>query len=345
MTPYLVCYAILIMSLGIGMLLDKLRAATIIAFVPMFVLIAGRGMVGTDSAVYVQTFDIIRYQGALASPFEPGFTLLVEVLTWIFRDSFDVLIFLGCVTALIMLTAGLLLERAPILLLTIVMPYFLFDMTINGLRYGLSFAIVALGAAALARGRFRPFALCCIIAASIQVSSILLAVGLWALVETRVKTFIGAAVGLAGVLLIFGSYLDDKVAQNTDITGLGGLSGIIPLVVTVTIVGAVRFSDRRFLQSRLPMFAILAMQIASFAISRYYYAGLRFQSLFLFLLYLFVAVSVRRSSVKLSGDRLIIGSLIITFALSSLSRITNFSDDTSGLSPFNPYYFQRELKG
>lgn len=345
MTPYIVCYAILIMSLAIGMLLDKLRTATIIAFVPMFVLIAGRGMVGTDSAIYVQTFDIIRYQGFLASNFEPGFSLLVELLTWAFRDSFYILIFLGSLTALIMLIAGLLLERTPLLFTTIVMPYFLFDMTINGLRYGLSFAIVALGAAALSRGWFKAFAACCIMAASIQVSSVLLAVGLWALIEARVKTFIGAAIGLVGVLVLFGSYLDDKVSQNTEITGLGGLSGIIPLLTTIIVVAAVRFSDRKVLDSRLPIFAILAMQIASFALARYYYAGLRFQSLFLFLLYLFIAMAARKSTVKISSDRLITCALMITLALSSLSRLTNFSDDTSGLSPFNPFYFQSELKG
>lgn len=343
MTPYLACYAILIASLSIGMLLDKLRAATVIAFVPMFVLIAGRGMVGTDSAVYVQTFDLIRYQGVLASNFEPGFTLLVEVLTWVFRDSFYILVVLGCVTALIMLCAGLLLERTPLMFMTIIMPFFLLDMTINGLRYGLSFALVALGAAALSRGWFKPFAACCIIAASIQVSSVLLAVGLWALIEARIKIFIGAAIGLVGVLILFGSYLDDKVSQNTDITGLGGLSGIVPLLVTVIIVAAVQFSDRITLGSRLPLFAILAMQIASFTLARFYYAGLRFQSLFLFLLYLFVAMSVRNSKLKLSSDRLITSSLVITLALSSLSRLTNFNDDTSGLSPFNPFYFQREL--
>ena len=236
MTPYYICYAILILSVAAGLLLDKLRIATILAFIPMFVLITGRGMVGTDSAVYVQSFDIIRYQGILASSFEPGFTLLVEVLNWFFRDSFDVLIVLGSSTALIMLCAGLMLERSPLLFLTIVMPFFLLDMSINGLRYGLAFAIVAFGAAAFARGSLRIFALCGIIAASIQVSSVLLAVGLWALLEARIKTFIGATLGMVVILVVFGGYLGDKVSQNTELSGLGGLSGIIPLLATVVVV-------------------------------------------------------------------------------------------------------------
>lgn len=345
MTAYYVCYAVLILSTIIGLSLDKLRVATIIAFIPMFVLIAGRGMVGTDSAIYVQSFDIIRYQGMLASNFEPGFTLLIEVLNWFFRDSFDVLIVLGSATALIMLCAGLLLERSPLLFLTIIMPFFLIDMTINGLRYGLAFAIVALGAAAFARGSLRTFILCGIIAASIQVSSVLLAIGLWALVEVRIKTFIGAALGIVIVLFVFGSYLEDKVSKNTDVSGIGGLSGIIPLVATIVIVVAVQYSDRPALQSKIPIFAILIMQIVSFGVARFYYAGLRFQTLFVFLLYLFISMSIRRSSVEINGERVLTGSLLAVLVLCSVSRLSNFREDNSGLSPFNPFYFQRELKG
>ena len=345
MTPYYICYAILILSVAAGLLLDKMRVATILAFIPMFVLIAGRGMVGTDSANYVQSFDIIRYQGMLASNFEPGFTLLVEVLNWAFRDSLDVLIVLGSATAIIMLSAGLLLERSPLLFLTIIMPFFLIDMSINGLRYGLAFAIVALGAAAFARGSLRVFILCGVIATSIQISSVLLVVGLWALMEVRIKTFIGVALGMAAILIVFGSYLEDKISQNTDAVGLGGLSGIVPLVATVGVVVAIRYSDRPIIASKFPLFAILGMQLASFGLARFYYAGLRFQTLFVFLLYLFVAMSVRRSAVQLSGQRLLTGSLLATLLLCSVSRLSNFRDDTSGFSPFNPFYFQSELKG
>src|SRR3546814_7837232 len=104
----------------------------------MFLLIMERGLVRTDSAVYVQEFDVIRYRGLLASAFEPGFTLLIEVLNWFLSDPFQILILLGATTAIIMFLAGLMLERSPLLMMTIVLPYFLFDMTMNGLRYGLA---------------------------------------------------------------------------------------------------------------------------------------------------------------------------------------------------------------
>lgn len=345
MTPYLVCYAVLIVSLVTGLLLDKLRIAAVVAFVPMFLLIAGRGMVGTDSANYVQGFDMIRYQGVLAAGYEPGFSLLVEVLTFAFRDSFDILIVLGSATAIIMLCAALLLERSPLLFMTIVLPYFLLDMSINGLRYGLAFAIVALGAAGYARGRRVLFIVCCIVAASVQVSSALLAVCLWALLEARIKTFFGAAIGLAVTTLIFGSYLENKISQNADISGLGGFSGIAPLLATILLVAALTQSNPRAISIRLPVIAIIIMQVGSFAISRYYYAGLRLQSLFLFLLYLYAAITLINSKVESNKRFIFVVSLAATLVLSSASRISNFSIDTDGLSPFNPYYFQRELNG
>src|SRR3546814_7415320 len=98
MTAYFACYAIMLVALFGGLIFNRLRLAAIIAFVPMFLLIMERGLVRTDSAVYVQEFDVIRYRGLLASAFEPGFTLLIEVLNWFLSDPFQILILLGAPT-------------------------------------------------------------------------------------------------------------------------------------------------------------------------------------------------------------------------------------------------------
>ncbi|MDF2496161.1 EpsG family protein [Sphingomonas sp.] len=344
MTPYIVCYLVLVVSLGTGLLLDKLRMAAVIAFVPMFVLIALRGIVGTDSAVYIQSFDIIRYQGFLASSFEPGFTVLVEILSWFFRDSFDILIVLGCAVALIMLAAGLLLERIPLLFMAIVLPYYLLDMTMNGLRYGLAFAIVALGAAALARGWLKAFVACGIIAASIQISSVLLAASLWALMEARIRTFLAAGFGLIVAFVLFGDYVGDKVSQNSDISGIGGISGVAPLLATVLVIAALRVSqNNRDIISNIALLSIFIMQLASFLIARQYYAGLRLQGLFLFLLYLSLATANKKNSRSFVIDRSFMAFVFAAAVILSLSRLKNFHDDVDNLAPFNPYYFSNEL--
>lgn len=358
MTPYFVCYALMVAALGLGLLLDKLRIAAIIAFIPMFLLIALRGMVGTDSAVYVQTFDAIRYQGIAASGFEPGFTLLIALLNGLFPDPFDILILLGCTTALLMLAAGLLLERSPLLFATLILPYFLMDMSMNGLRYGLAFAIVAIGAAALARGWLKTFIACSIIAGSIQISSLVLAASLWALMEARIRIFFAAGAGLIVASILFGDYIGDKLSANADISGLGGVSGLVPLAATVLIIMAIRVGKGNPRQMAslssasksvapvigdLSLLAVFGMQLISFFIARYYYAGLRLQALFLFLLYILVTASYRRAGldIKLTGNKL--GLVLLSVLLLSASRLKNFNDDVMFLSPYNPYYFASEL--
>lgn len=343
MTPYLICYAWLLGCLCIGIWWKKVRLAAFAAFAPMFYLIAARGLVGVDSAFYLQQFDAIRYRGVLSGGFEPGFSFLVYLLTFYFPDSFDILILLGCVAAILLLVAGLKLERRPLLFLSLVVPFFLFDMTMNGLRYGLAFAIVALGAVALINGRNARFLACLVVASLIQVSSIALAVGAWALIEARLKIFTAITAIAALVIFIFGDYLFDKAAQNADLGAAGGFAGVLPLVITMATLIAV-LSDRQVSKDLLfPSLAIAFLQIASFIFSRYYYAGLRLQSIVVFMMYLVIAVLLKRKNHSIVSTRVSV-FLIGVAALSSGLRIKNFYDESSvGISPFVPYYFATEV--
>lgn len=345
MTPYFACYALMLTALVLGILFNRLRLAAIVAFIPMFVLILERGLVGTDSAVYVQEFDVIRYRGLLASAFEPGFTLIVEVLAWFLSDPFEILIILGATTAVIMFIAGMMLERSPLLFMTIVLPHFMFDMTMNGLRYGLAFSIVALGAACMARGRLHLFIACAVIGSSIQITAALLAFSLWALVEVRIRTFAGVAIGIGIAFLLFGDYIESKLIDNEDLVGLGGFAGIAPLVISLIVLAALKSKGKNIVENQLALLAMLSMQLIAFTISRYYYVGLRLQGLFLFLLYLYAAIMVSKSSIEVSKAFFLRWSLVFAALISSASRLKNFNDDIFGPSPFNPYYTARDVAG
>lgn len=345
MIPYIVCYVILVVCLIAGLALDKMRIAALIAFVPMFYLIAARGLVGVDSAFYVQQFDVIRYQGFLGGGFEPGFSILVELMTYVFKDSFDILIVLGCTAAILILVAALILEREPILFLSLTLPFFLFDMTMNGVRYGLAFAIVALGTAALATGRRLPFILCVVGAATIQISSVLLAIGVWTLVEARPRTFLAIALLSAGLLYRFGGYLGDKVAQNADLAAAGGFSGVLPLLITfVMLLAIVLASGDRWRETVIPVTGLAFLQVAAFGFSRFYYAGLRIQSIVVFMTYLVFVILLARKQVILRENKSVIALLLVACVASSLLRLKNFNDEQSiGLSPFAPYYFASDV--
>jgi hypothetical protein len=310
----------------------------------MLYLIAARGLVGVDSAIYVQQFDAIRYGGLFAAGFEPGFSLLIYLLTFIYPDSFEILILLGVTAALILLVSAFWLEREPVLFLTLVVPFFLFDMTMNGLRYGLAFAVITLGTAAWSKGWRWLFLICLVIAATLQISSVALAAGTWMLAEARIKTF--AAIGAIGisVLALFGDYLGDKAAQNADLVTLGGFSGVLPLVITLVCLVAVASDKNVWRDFRLPIVGLGLLQLASFAVSRYYYAGLRLQSLVVFMTYLVLALLLNQKGYRLLGNKLALAGLFVVMVLSSGLRLKNFSDEEGfGVSPFAPYYFAREL--
>lgn len=345
MIPYIICYVILIACLIAGLALDRMRTAAIIAFVPMFYLIAARGLVGVDSAFYVQQFDVIRYQGFLGGGFEPGFSILIEMMTYFFVDSFDILIVLGCAAAILILLAALILEREPILFLSLTLPFFLFDMTMNGVRYGLAFAIVALGVAALLAGRRWLFALCVVGAATVQISSVLLAVGVWALIEARPRTFLAITFLGAGLFYNFGGYLSDKAAQNADLAAAGGFSGVLPLLITFAMLLSIGLaSGERWREIVIPVTGLAFFQVAAFGFSRFYYAGLRIQSLIVFMTYLVFVILLARRQVNLRNNKVVLVIMVATCIASSLLRLKNFNDEQSiGLSPFAPYYFASDV--
>lgn len=345
MKPYIVCYLILLVCVGASLAWGRARTAAVIAFAPMMYLITARGLVGVDSAFYVQQFDVIRYQGFLAGGFEPGFAIIVEVLTYVFADSFDILVILGSVAALLILAAALMLEREPVLFLSLVLPFFLFDMTMNGLRYGLAFSIIAFGAAALIAGRRWLFLACVVGAATIQITSVLLAVGVWTLVEVRPRTFLAIALLGAGMLYQFGGYLGDKAAQNADLAAAGGLSGVVPLLVTFLMLVAIGLaSGDRWRSVAVPVLGLGLLQLTAFGVSRVYYAGLRVQSIVVFMSYLVFAILVSRNHIDLRRNKLVAAILIFVCIVSSALRLKNFNDEQGvGLSPFAPYYYASDV--
>lgn len=346
MTPYYIAYATLVACCLIGGVTGLVRIALIVASVPMLIMIAGRGLVGVDSAFYVQQFDVIRYGGLLAGGFEPGFGLLVYVMTAVVPDSFAVLVFLGLATTIILFVAAFLLDRSLIIFLALIMPYFLFDMTMNGLRYGMAFSLVGLGFALRARNKKSAFVVCTALAASIQVSSIALVVGAWALLEAKVRTFIAIILISGLVYYFFQDYLGAKLQDNAGLGAQSAFSGVIPLAVGFVFLAAAAANHQLFKIARFPLAALAILELSSFGISRFLYAGLRLQNLVIFMAYIVVAVICQRANIKFSDHKPSVIILLVVSLLSAGLRLKNFSDEEGlGQSPFAPFYFAAELAG
>lgn len=346
MTPYVLCGMFTLFCLITGLFFQRLRTAAIIAFLPMLFFIAFRGLVGVDSFNYLRIFDIIREQGIWDAGVEPGFALLVEwQARWFFEDRFDILATLGVTAALLVFSGGLLLEgRAPLLLLSLVLPFFLFDMTMNGVRYGLAFGISSIALAFLIRKRPLVFLAIGVVAVSIQVTSVVLLAGVWALLESRFRTFIVTAVAGAGVSVLFGDHIVGRVSENVDLRIVSASSGLAPLIMSTIVLVALAAHPAFRKSSAWQLGMLFALQLASFVMSRYFYAGLRFQTLVLFMIYVYGAAKARSMELQLVRSQATVLLLVLTAFAGTTLRLRNFWDDRGiGASPFAPYYFRWEV--
>jgi hypothetical protein len=340
MIPYYAIYTLLLLCIVTGLAFDRLRVAVMVAVVPMAIMIVCRGLVGVDTAFYVFLIDTIRAQGWLSVAIEPGFTISTDILSRVVYDSRTLLAIYGGVAAIIVVGVGLKLERNPVFLCALILPYFLFDMTMNGIRYGLAFALVSLATVFLLAGRRLIFVALCVVAVSIQITSVLLAVGIWTLVERRIRTFLVVFVLVSLLSVYFGAYVLEKASSNADLLPPSSLSGIVPLALTFAMLSIFSMTGEPFVRNKLPVGMLIGAALGAFLMSRVYYAGLRIQALILYLTYIYcvsILYQFRESIRWATNGKLLIVALAI---LSSAARLKNFSDDRGfGVSPFAPYYF------
>lgn len=340
MTAYLVAYGFLFACLGFGLWTKTLRWSVIVGCLPLVSLVAFRGLVGTDTAAYLYIIRAVWEQGLGAVGLEPGFGFVAMTLMARFNDPFLVLIIISVAIALVVLVAGLWLERVPVLFAAVVLPYFLLDMTMNGVRYGMAFAIVSLGTVFLLRGRRLVFIALTLLATLTQLSALLLAAGIWLLLEARLRTALLVTILAVPFLLYFGTYLDDKADIYSNLTIVSVFSGLVPLALSLAVLGAL-FTVKEIREtSRVQIFALIGAAILVYGSTQLTSAGLRLQQLVLFLIYLYGAAQIYRLSVNVWRNQLLIVALIAVALVATVARLENFEEDRGyGPTPFNPYYF------
>jgi EpsG family len=331
------------MTLG-GVLKNKhARLFLWVACLPMLFLILARGMVGVDTATYVQGVDMIRESGTLIFMFEPLFELLVLFLSRLIENSHTVVILIGLLTIMTLLLSANRLEfKRPVLFSLMVVPYFLLEMTMNGLRYGLAFSILVVAAIYITQRRQLVFVALASVAAMIQVTSIFLSAGLWLLLEGRLRTFIFVIVLSGLAFLGFDDYLMGKINAQSDLQSESFFAGAAPLMMNALSLWGF-WKNRQMRQEAAPqIMLLLGFCIFSFFLAKFYYAGLRMQMLCLFLTYLFFATLSRQKSIVWGRKTVLF--LLAAAILGTGFRLKNFYDYADlDESPFAPYHFSWEM--
>ena len=340
MTAYLVAYGFLFVCLAFGLWTRTLRWSVIVGCLPLVSLIAFRGLVGTDTAQYLYIIRAVWEQGLLAVGLEPGFGFLSMMLMARFHDPFLVLVIISVAIALLVLVAGLWLEKVPVLFAAIVLPYFLLDMTMNGVRYGLAFGLVMLATGFLLRGRRLIFVALAALAALTQLSALILAAGVWLLLEARLRTAVIVVALAVPFVVYFGTYLDDKASAYSELYIASASAGLVPLALSLATLGGL-FTVKEIRETnRFQILALVAAAIVAFALTRFTSGGLRLLQLVLFLIYLYGAAQIYRLSINVWRNQRLLVAMIAVALVAAVFRLDNFAEDRDfGPTPFNPYYF------
>ncbi|HBM09171.1 MAG: EpsG family protein [Pseudomonas sp.] len=337
---YIIPYLFLVGTFWSGLLLKvKVRDLLLLCSVPAVVLVVIRGDVGTDTASYIQILDSMQNVSGNLSGYgvEFGFYIF-KVFLYLGLSPRTVALFISGLVCVLALFSFSRRRDDAIVFTFLVFPVFFYDMSMNGLRYGMAFCFAKLAADYLDEKKLPLAVLFFVLAFSFHVSSLLVFVLLAirkisrnALVAFGALALIGAAVSSDQILL--------KMAAYESLESPDGLSGLAPLMISILIFMASLFFSPK---SYIYLTFLLVSELSSFVLAKYSYAGLRLQFLILFVMCcgvpaLDVMHARRRPFFMLS--LMLIG--VVGFAASMRNMVNGQGE---GESPFLPYHFFWEVK-
>lgn len=326
----------------IGQVAKRSVLYSAIGLLGLIALVSFRGNVGTDTPYYVSGIDLIRNRGADSIQiFEPGFQIFLSFLSYFPLSPWAILGLIAFASSSILFFGWSRIEP-PLSIFSVIVCYFFYDMTMNGVRYGLSFALVVLASSFLVRRQQRLFFLIGSIAVSIQISSILLAALVYFCVERKLRSLIYVFLGASILLFFFYDRLVEKSGFYESQYSPSILSGLVPLAGTSLVLLIWYFENLR--QTLVNRFRgwffslIFVAAVLCFIVSQYSYAGLRLQQLILFgALLSFACIRYLRSGARYV--RYDWGLYGIAFLL-GLARLRSLTEIVPGApANFLPYVF------
>lgn len=343
MTYYYGAFAWYVLVLFQGAYAQSLRVVLPVMMLPMIVLACFRGMVGTDTAFYMDLFDLTAGGRNITFLFEPLFSLIVYAMMKIVGDAHTVLLIMAAATTVLMLTGAARLEKQPVLFATLVVPYLYLDMTMNAVRMGLATGVSIWAIVFFARGNRWLFLIMAVIASQIHISSIMLTAGTWFLLEARMRTMLVIAVLAAVVYFFLQEYIGDKFLAYSQIPIGSEFTGLAPFLLGCLALSAVALDHEFRRENLFQIILLLALVFLFFLLTQFTYAGTRFQTNMILMIYLYVAGATIRSDSSLEPRRF--WPLAVFALLAGAFRLRNFSAivDPSITSPFAPFHFFWEV--
>lgn len=313
---------------------------------PAFLLAILRGDVGIDTVNYLDYYERLSNGLAENNEHEPGFVFFSEILVSFGLNARLCVAILGIITTFLLCKAFSRSKEEMLLFATLFFSNFYWDFTMNGLRYGLSFAIATFAIHFLYQNNIRKFIFLALIATSIQYSAILLVgVFLISLLDWKKLLFIIFLI-LVGFIFFseyfsfFTLYLTGKQDAYESTFSPSVFSGAAPLFVVLLIFFLIKKHSINTSYDKT-LYVIVLFEILSFILSKFSYAGLRLQTLFLFALIIYIKNNIDNFKYKKSFAVKI--TILSMFCFSVFLKNISAQIENN-FTPFIPYKFYWEEK-
>ncbi|HFG6865164.1 EpsG family protein [Acinetobacter baumannii] len=329
---YIIPYILLSLCLVLNYRLRNKSAKflTLISSIPLILVPLLKGMVGVDTYNYYRYVESVQfyYISNFEYDFEPLFVFLVKFNLLFTNNPYIVLNIFSFYIIFILFSFFFKDKDRIAIFISLVLPVFYYDMTMNGIRYGLAFALSGFfifNEKMMSNRVLMFFAFLC------QKTSIFF-LFLKYITYISFKRLLILLFFSLGMFFSFKDYIDSKIEDYSNMSAPNIYSGLTTLFTTIAILflNSVFYKENRNRNNHLLFVAIFFYGLVFVS-----YAGLRFQYLLLY----FIIVSLCLDQNLFKNKKYTISLYCVGFIYFLYRMYGFYSLAGVGDSPFLPYTF------
>ncbi|WP_323147149.1 EpsG family protein [Pseudomonas marginalis] len=340
---YLIGWFVLIIALVMTSL-SGYRTSFFIYCSLFFLLIMSffRGLVGTDTYAYEVIMERLSDGFSLAG-MEPGFVFVSWLLLQVVDNAPLTVRLVGC---MIYCALFFYLYRSDknekFLLVSYILPAFIYQYTMNGLRIGMAAMLILLATQQFRRIKTRSAYVLAVTSLTFHYSALVSLILIWASKVSWVKAsnILVVPIAILSVLVFFYAnedYFSNKLVSYQDFDSPSSFSGVGKILTLLVIFFGVLVSNLLTADKAKLLFLGIGCMLVFWIVSIFSYAGLRFLDLLSFSFPLCVLTAYSNRGLELG--KLVKLSFVIAGLIAAVMSYRNFLyEEGTGPSPFLPYH-------
>lgn len=340
---YLIGWVLLVLALVMTSL-SGYRTSFFIYCSLFFLLITSffRGLVGTDTYAYEMIMEGLL-NGFSWAGMEPGFVFISWLLLQITNSAPLTVRLIGfltfCALCFYLYRSD---KNEKFLLVSYILPAFMYQYTMNGLRVGMAAMLVLLATQQFRLAKKTSAYALAATSLIFHYSALVSLILIWAskVYWVRASNILVVLVSIVSVLAFFYAneeYFSHKFISYQDFDSPSPFSGIGKILTLLVIFFGVLVSNLLTADKAKLLFLGVGSVLAFWALSMFSYAGLRFLDLLSFSFPLCVLITYNNRGLELG--KLVKISLFVAGLIAAVMSYRNFLyEEGTGPSPFLPYH-------